>query len=312
MNLIKKIFDKSLKKINKRRFDKCAKEVRATEKLSIQHQNDIIIVSQIYHDAMDMSLLALKSFGKAFGRGKFELLDDGSLTEDDYKTLFQHLPSLNITKIDDINVGDCPRGGTWERLIHIINLSQNAYVIQVDTDTLTLGALPEVDAYVRKNQAFTIGSPMWPEPITPSYMSSVAKYWNGTHVQVKTEEQLGEMQSIPLTKYLRGCSAFTGFPKGQFEFHLLEALSIEMENKLGKDKWNEWGSEQVSSSLMVSLCENAQILPWPKYMNFGFPETGFTSMKDYQGKVSMLHFIGSNRYDKNLYKKLSKNFINRL
>ncbi|MGJ8694436.1 MAG: hypothetical protein ACSHW0_18355 [Thalassotalea sp.] len=309
MNLFKRVYQKISKQYNKKRFDQVADKVRTSLPVNIQHQDDIVIVSQVYHAAMDMSLLALKSFAKFFTRGRFELIDDGSLTEDDYRLLKHHLPNVNITKNQEIEVGQCPRGGCWERLIHIINLSKNAYVIQVDTDTLTVGPLPEVDAFVRNNQAFTIGNPMWPAPTDSSYMSAVAKAWQGTHVQVKTEEQLASLKSIQLERYLRGCAAFTGFPKGVLNFNVLEALSLELESKLGKDKWHEWGSEQVTSNIMVSLCDDAQILPWPKYMNYGFPNTGFNNVADYAGKVSLLHFIGSNRYDHRVYEKLVKLFV---
>jgi hypothetical protein len=311
MNTIIKVLERFSKNINQKRFNKCAIEIRKTEALSIEFQQDIVIVSQIYHSALDMSLLALKSFGKVLGRGRFELLDDGSLTQEDYAVLKHHLPGVIITKITDVDVGKCPRGGTWERLVHIINLTKQAYVIQVDTDTLTIGAVPEVDKYIRENQAFTIGGPMWPESVALEYMSSVAKSWHGCHVQVKTEEYLHSVESIPLKKYLRGCSAFTGFPKGAFDFKLLEAFSVELENEVGKDKWHEWGSEQISSSIMISLCDNAQILPWPKYMNYGFPETGLNSTTDYVGKISLIHFIGSNRYEKRHYERFAKAFIGR-
>jgi hypothetical protein len=309
MNLFKSVCQKLTKQHNKKCFDRAASKVRESLPVNIKHQDDIVIVSQVYHAAMDMSLLALKSFAKLFTRGRFELIDDGSLTDEDYRVLKHHLPRVNITKNAQIEVGKCPRGGCWERLIHIINLTKNAYVIQVDTDTLTIGPMPEVDAFVRNNQAFTIGNPMWPSPTDSGYMSDVAKAWQGTHVQVKTEEQLESLTSIELNRYLRGCAAFTGFPKGVLNFTVLEALSIELESKLGKVKWHEWGSEQVASNIMISLCKNSQILPWPKYMNFGFPNTGFNQIDDYFGKISLLHFIGSNRFDHRVYEKLVKRFI---
>jgi hypothetical protein len=303
MELLKRAINKYISIQNKIKFDRIARKVRHTAPLDIKHQEDIVIVSQIYHNAVDMSLLALKSFGKSFTRGRFELIDDGSLLKEDYKLIEKHLPNAKIVHIDEIDIGKCPKGGTWERLIHIINLSKNAYVIQVDTATFTIGAVPEIDQYVTRNQAFTIGGPMWPTPVTPKYMSEIAKSWKGWHVQVKTEEYLSDIKSIPLGKYLRGCSAFTGFPKGALDNTTLESLSLELESVLGKDKWHEWGSEQVSSSIMISLCKNAEILPWPKYMNYGFPTTG-KNIKDYLGKVSVLHFIGSNRFDNRIYEKL--------
>jgi hypothetical protein len=312
MELLTRALNKYRAQKNKKRFNKVAKQIRTTKPLDITYQEDIVIVSQIYHDAIDMSLLALKSFGRSLTRGRFELIDDGSLTDEDYKLLESQLPKAKIIHINDIDVGKCPKGGTWERLIHIINLSKNAYVIQVDTDTLTIGAVPEIDQYVRLNQAFTIGGPMWPDPVSLDYMSEVAKSWKGWHVQVKTEEYLSSVKSIPLDNYLRGCSAFTGFPKGAFDFNKLELFSLELEKEVGKEKWHEWGSEQISSCIMISLCENAQILSWPKYMNYGFPSTNSNEKSDFKGRTSVIHFIGSNRYNHRLYELLAQNVIKSL
>jgi hypothetical protein len=296
---------------NKIQFQKVAARIRDTAPVTLSSNDDIIIVSQVYHAAMDMSLLALKSFAHHFTRGKFNILDDGSLTADDYTQLKYHLPNLTITHINDIPLGKCPKGGCWERLIHVIELSKEAYVIQVDTDTLTIGALPEINQCVLNNQAFTIGNPMWSKPTDVGYMSRLALAWQGDHVQVKTEQQLTNLSSIPLKTYLRGCAAFTGFPKGLFDFEVLEAFSQEMATLIGKNKWHDWGSEQVSSNVMVSLCENAMILPWPKYMNFGFPTQtgGNKDLNNFHGKTAVMHFIGSNRYDHRVYEKLSGNII---
>ena len=307
--MIKRIIEKLVSQRNRQSFASVASKVRDTAPLTLAYREDLVFVSQVYHNAMDMSLLALKSFAKFMPAGRFELIDDGSLTSDDYAVLKQHLVNVKITHIDKIEVGNCPRGGTWERLVHILELSKTAYVIQVDTDTLTIGALPEVYNFICNNQAFTIGNPMWPEAVPTEYMSAVAKAWQGTHVQVKTEEQLSALESIDLNRYLRGCSAFTGFPRGALNFKTLESLSNELKNKIGSKKWNEWGSEQVSSSIMISLCEGAQLLPWPKYMNFGFPETGLTKTQDYKGKISLIHFIGSNRFDGRVYERFVREMI---
>ena len=305
--MIKKV----LTAYNKKRFNQVAKKVRNTPPVNIQNNDNVVIVSQVYHAAMDMSLLALKSFAHHFTQGKFNILDDGSLTADDHAQLHFHLPNLTITHINDIPLDKCPKGGCWERLIHIIELSKGAYVIQVDTDTLTIGALPEIDECVVNNQAFTIGNPMWPNPTNVDYMTRLAEAWQGEHVQVKTEQQLDNVSSIPLKTYLRGCAAFTGFPKGAFDFSILKKFSLEMEDKIGKQKWHDWGSEQVSSNVMISLCENAIILPWPKYMNYGFPiqAGGNKDLNNFIGKTAVLHFIGSNRYDHRVYEKLVKNYL---
>jgi hypothetical protein len=264
----------------------------------------------VYHDAVDMTLLALKSFLKQFGQGYVDLLDDGSLTPEDYALFEEHIPHLTITHINDLDIGKCPAGGCWERLIHILELSKNAYVIQVDTDTLTIGPVADLFDFYKSNQAFTVGSPAWPNAIDLEYLKLVMGNNKGTHVQVSAERELHSTNAIDIKQYLRGCAAFTGFPKGTLSFDDLERFSIEMETKLGKNKWHEWGSEQFASNVMISLCDKAEILPWPKYQNFGFPKLNAKqTVLDFDSKVSVLHFIGSNRFVDDTYAELSKKFI---
>ena len=297
-------------KYRKAKFSYIAKEIRNTPAINFELNKDIVIVSQVYHDAVDMTLLALKSFLKQFGQGYVELLDDGSLTPEDYALFEEHIPHLTITHINDIDIGKCPAGGCWERLIHILELSKNAYVIQVDTDTLTIGPVADLFDFYKSNQAFTVGSPAWPNAIDLEYLKLVMGNNKGTHVQVSAERELHSTNAIDIKQYLRGCAAFTGFPKGTLSFDDLERFSVEMEAKLGKDKWHEWGSEQFASNVMISLCDKAEILPWPKYQNFGFPKLNAKqTVRDFDSKVSVLHFIGSNRFIDDTYAELSKKFI---
>jgi len=307
--MLKKIWNKIQERINKNLFSNAARKIRSTPPLSVNKQGDVIIVSQVYHDAVDMTLLALKSFMKNLGRGSIELIDDGSLTNDDKLVLQMHLPNVKIIHINTIETGDCPQGGTWERLIWILNRSKNAYVIQVDTDTLTVGALPEIDACIRGNTAFTIGGPMWLVSVDTEYMNYITNSWSSTHIQTKAESHLADCKNTIIKNYFRGCSAFTGFPKGGVSFEVLEKFSIEMESYVGKERWREWGTEQFSSNVMISLSNKPQILPWPKYQNFGQP---FCDLKNTQGVVSVFHFIGTFRYKNRIYERLARNFIQKL
>lgn len=283
------------------------KKVRKTKPVSFVYDPNVVVVSQVYSQGLDMALLALKSFMLKLGRGRIEIIDDGSLTEHDKFVLNKHLDHLSIVHIKDIPLGKCPEGGTWERLVHILELSKSAYVIQVDTDTLTVGPIPEIYQNILSNKAFTIGGPDWPAPAPVEYVSHVASTSNLEHVQIKSEKKLDEVSSIPLMQYCRGCSALTGFPKSVVKFEQLEAFSCEMEVKIGSKTWREWGTEQVSSNVMVSLCPGVSVLPWPKYLNHGFPflPAGAKSYRDYLGVSSVLHFIGTHRFKNGVYRKLA-------
>ena len=307
-------WNRAVARIQKRICAKTFRDVRKTPPSSFKYNPELVIVSQVYSGALDMSLLALKSFVHSIGEGRVEIIDDGSLTPSDIEILHQHLPHLTVTHMGTVDLGKCPSGGCWERLIHLLRLSQDAYVIQVDTDTLTIAPVPEVYQHFKNNRAFTIGEPSWPEPIPVEYISQVSARKKLSHIQVKSEQLLNQIQSIPLTHYCRACAAFAGFPKGTITFEMLEAFSCEMEGLLGKDKWSEWGSEQFSSNVMISLCPEAQILSWPNYLNHGFPfltSSGDTD-QDYLRQTSVLHFIGTYRYKHNVYKKLARHVINNL
>src|SRR5205823_6173253 len=57
-----------------------------------------------------------------------------------------------------ISTGLCPRGGTWERLVKLVDLSRESYVIQVDADTLVSAPIAEVIECWRANQSFLLGT----------------------------------------------------------------------------------------------------------------------------------------------------------
>lgn len=306
--MLKLVFNKLKNKYVKYKFNNVIAKVDQTPKndnISNEHF-EFIIVSQIYSKALWMTLLAMKSFVQTVGVNvRIDLIDDGSLTIQDKRKLAEHLPNCNIIDIADIDVFSCPNGGTWERLNHILSLSKDHYVIQVDTDIVTIGDVNEVLECVRDNRAFIISGPEWDNPITPKDMAKLAKSWNNPHVQSVSETFFDKIGSIKLETYCRGCSAFTGFPKGINLQRDLIAFSNEMESFVGRDRWREWGTEQLSSNVMISLTLNPMILPWPKYQNYGFPFT------EYESDVSVYHFIGTHRFDRGLYKKLAKQFVDK-
>jgi len=303
-------FERILRKFRQEGVKKALTEVLGTPPIASDKNADIIIVSQLHKAAVLMALVALKSFMRMLPSARLELLDDGSLEAEDYSLLAKHLPNANIIKIQDVDVRDCPRGGTWERLIRIQELTSDGYVIQVDTDTLTLNNIDEVLTCVRNNQAFTIGGPEWPEKATLEAIKTFADNHKSSHIQIESEQQLVNVKSINLDGYIRGCSAFAGFPKGSNLMQPLNDFSKEMEQFVGP-RWTEWGTEQFSSNVMISLCEDAVLLPWPKYQNFGFPfYKPLTSDPTHTSDVSIMHFIGTNRYRKGVYRQLIRKTVN--
>ena len=293
-----------VRKVKEYFFKRKLNEVLSTSPLYVSKDSKIIVVSLVHKSALTMALAALKSFLFHMPNSRLELLDDGSLEEFDYSLLYEHFPQCNITKISDISRKGCPAGGCWERLLRIQELTSEGYVIQVDTDTLTISDIPEVINCVNENRAFTIGGPEWPKPVPIDEIVSFAKSISNNHIQIVSERALEHVKSIPIYEYTRACAAFTGFPHQSNLADYLFAFSSEMEQLLG-ERWLEWGTEQFSSNVLVSLCPNPLVLPWPKYQNYGFPfDQSLVDKPVINGDVSVVHFIGTNRYSKGVYSKL--------
>ncbi len=312
--MVKNIIDKLAKKRNIIKFNKALLNVIDTPPIQSVEDSNVLVLSQVHHAAVKMSLIAIKSFVKKFGHCKIELINDGSLTETDLSLLQQHIQGVTIVEITDIDIADCPKGGCWERLCHLLKRTEDYYVIQLDSDTVTIGALPEIHQQVNDNLGFSIGGPMFPDPVPIDYMSQLAESWNVDHVQAKAEMNLVALKDLQITHYLRGCAAFAGFPRGSNLRTLLSEVSQTMEKQLGKDTWSEWGTEQFSSNVMQSLCQGSQILNWPKYHNHGFPnyDTNRNGLSEYLGKVSLIHFIGPTRFSNDLYTKMIHHTIQTL
>jgi len=310
--MILNILSKIKKRLAQKKYNAIAKKIRNTPATNYKYNEEIVIVSQVYHAAVDMTLVALKSFLTYFGEGSVEILDDGSLTEADYALFKKHIPHVKFHHIDEVDTGKCPEGSCWERLTRIIELTESAYVIQVDTDTLTIGQIQEVYESAKSNRAFTIGSPNFSKPISTQYLANYLSNIKTDHVQTIAEQHLFKINKINIPEYIRGCAAFTGFPKGSLNKGVLESFSIEMEGMIGKERWHEWGSEQFASNVMVSICEKPQVLPWPKYQNFGFPKSTKTPNEEDYNLTSVFHFIGSNRFDFGIYTHFTDKFIEQL
>ena len=104
----------------------------------------LCLVSQVSRRDLLMYLVAIKSALPAFGPAQVVQLDDGSLRARDRALLAAHLPGSTCIPISAIDTGACPRGGTWERLCHILDRARSSYVVQLDADTLVRRGMDEI------------------------------------------------------------------------------------------------------------------------------------------------------------------------
>jgi len=292
-----------------------ARRVLATPPIA-QGDDGVILFSMIGTGVLLPYLVAVKSLRQQLGRGRVVILDDGTLTAADHVILAHHLNNPRIIAIGDVDTGPCPRGGTWERLLTILDLRADAYVIQLDSDTVTLGDLSEVRAAIDAGRDFTLRGEASAEIRAAS---DIARDRAGTdpraaglHVQDAAEAAIGSLDMPrhgPL-RYVRGCSGFAGFAPGGPGRALAEGFSQAMDAAIGRASWSRWGSEQVTSNFVVANGRDPLLLPYDRYWNFW--NAALFGRARFAGDPAFVHFIGTYRFHGDAYLAASRTAIERL
>jgi hypothetical protein len=264
----------------------------------------LTLVSMVCHGEVLMYLLAAKSFCRQLGRNpQVVILDDGSLTKSDYANIHSHIPDAKIVHISEVAPANTPKGSCWERLLLISDLVSDSFVVQLDSDTLTVSPIPEVNACINANQSFTLlGDKSFPE-IEPM-LNACQRSKDNLHpmVQAVCERSFDLLPESASLQYVRGNAGFNGFAKGSINREKVEWFS-ELMRRLAKDQWNEWGSEQLTSNLLIANAEGASPLPFPKYLSYwAHPDVPYDN-------ASFIHFIGPFRFSNGLYLKKAKAVI---
>jgi hypothetical protein len=246
-----------------------------------------------------MYLLAIKSFMRDGVAGRPVVLDDGTLTSDSKSILRSHLPEVTIRELRSVSMGSCQSGGTWERLRLISELVEHSYVIQLDADTISRGALSEVRSTRDRDVGFLLSGDSGTAKIETFVDASrrVASS-KSEHVQVATEERLRTLLNSDKYVYARGCSAFAGFPQGSIDPDLVEWWHTKLAELMGA-RWTEWGTEQITSNILLANLGNVTVLPAPEYASF-IPSGRTAKPFD---ESAFLHFVGSNRIDQGFYRR---------
>ena len=284
-------------------FNVNCRAVLKTAPLTVTDRS-LTLVSMICHGEVLMYLLAAKSFCRRLGRTPaVVILNDGSLTAEDQATLREHIPEIRIVAISEVETDGCPKGSCWERLLLISDLVRETYVIQLDSDTLTLNAIPEVVACLEGNRSFTLlGDRSYPEIEPMLQACERAKQNLHPQVQAVCERSFDELPEAASLQYLRGNAGFTGFAKGSIGREKIRWFS-DLMRVLAKDQWDEWGSEQVTSNLLIANSAGAYPLEFPKYLSYwAHPEVNYD-------KSSFVHFIGPHRFSHGFYVSSAKKVL---
>jgi hypothetical protein len=268
----------------------------------------VILFAMVGSAVLYPYLVAVKSLHHGLGgAGRVALIDDGTLTAEDRAVLDRHLGGPEIIPIASVDTGPCPRGGTWERLLTILDLRRDAYVIQADSDTVTLGDLPEVRAAIAAGRSFTLRGEASAEiRDAGGFTKAVDLAAPGLHVQDAAEAVVRAIAipNLPQPRHVRGCSGFAGFAPSADGRTLAEAFSREMDRLIGRARWERWGSEQVTSNFVIANAPDPLLLPYGRYLNYwnqGVPES-----------ARFVHFIGTCRFEGMAYLDATRTAIQTL
>lgn len=268
---------------------------------------DLTIVSMLCHGEVVMYLLAVKSFCAQLAQGpNVVILDDGSLTAADRSILYAHMPQLRIVQIAEVAPDDCPKRNCWERLLLISDLAKTSYIVQLDSDTVTMGPLVEVQECIDANRSFTLlGDKSYPEVESMQSACERLKGNNSPAVQSVCERSFDELPESGNLRYVRGNAGFTGFARASVGREKVVWFSRLM-RQIAKEKWDEWGSEQVASNLLIANSPDAYVLPFPKYLSYwAHPDVPYA-------ESSFIHFIGPHRFSNGFYVRSAKKVIGAL
>lgn len=260
-------------------------------------RDGVVLFSMVGTRVVLPYLVAVKSLWGALRRGRVAILDDGTLTAADRALLDVHCDSPEIIEIARVETGGFPRGGCWERLLTILDRSRDEYWIQLDSDTVTLGAVPEVVGAIDSRRSFIliagedseVGAPPAAELARLLYPAGP----QDGHVQVRFESRLGAVDPAGGWRYARGCAAFAGFAPG-VTGRTRAAAFVDMFSQLvGPQALGQWGTEQIASNFHLANDDNPVILPARRYANYWG--------RDWTADAAFLHFVGTHRYTRNAY-----------
>lgn len=283
----------------KRRFNAQISEVLNTPPIRLKPAN-FTIFSMVTGDYVLMYLVAIKSLYARIGCGKIAVIIDRDMPDERRAILERHIPGIRFVILEDIDTGPCQRGGTWERVLHLLDHAREEYAIQLDADTLTTGPIDEVLDCISANRAFTLGTREGREIVPVTAASAYAKGLNFDHIQILSERVLTSLPAAAELKYVRGSSGFAGFARGGFDRRRAEDFHVAMAELLG-ERFREWGTEQVTSNFAVANSPDPVVLPYPDYAIF---HPGLDV-----AKTRFFHYIGTYRYKGGTYAKKGRQFI---
>lgn len=290
------------RRLDNRLFDRAVRDVLLAPPARPVPGLPVQVVSMVRTEHLRMYLVGIKAFLRRVPAGAVTVLDDGSLAPADHALLRRHVEGVEIVPLASVPTGPCPRGGCWERLLHILDLAAERYVIQLDSDVLATGPLPAVAAAVAANRSFALGTgPEFGRETLAEAAARVAGE-DASVTQVAAEQALARLPPDLGGFYIRGSAGFAGFARGSAATRRrAEAFSAAMRAELGAAVWSRWGTEQVASNFLVASSDGGHVLPWPDHCCF--------EPRIDPDRASLIHFVGSWRFDRGAYARLARRAV---
>lgn len=291
-------------RIDNARHDKSIAAILDTP--PIMPRNDgLVLYSMIGTAVLRPYLVAVKSLWHHLGRGRVAILDDGTLTAQDRAVLARHCGDPEIIEIGSVPIGNLPRKAFWERFLTILDRRQGEYWIQLDSDTVTVGPVPELEAAIAANRSFTLlggeDAEIGALPLAEFAQRLYPRGPEDGHVQSRVESRMGQMRQDLGWRYIRGCAGFAGFAAGGAGRPLAMAFIAEMERLLDGGAMALWGAEQIASNFHIANEPSPVLLPARRYLNYwGEP---------WDSDAAFIHFVGTHRFDNGAYADASGKVI---
>jgi len=250
-------------------------------------------------------LVAVKSLWHHLRRGRVMILSDGTLEAEDRRMLAVHLGNPEIVEIADVDAGAFPVGGTWERLLTILDRRGADYMIQLDSDTVTIGPLDDVAAAIAANRSFTLLGGAEASVGALHCADFAGRFYpdgpGDGHVQIVMETRMGLLPEAGRWRYIRGCSGFTGWARGDAGRALAGEFAAAMTAQIGAEAMRIWGTEQVTSNFLIANELDPLLLPYARYTNYwGEP---------WDADARFIHFVGAHRHTGSAYADATRNAI---
>lgn len=275
-----------LERANRWRFQRAVASVLATPPVRAGDA-DFAALSMVRGRDTLAYLLAIKSFARHARPRRIIVIADPTLEDRQKRLIRSHAPAVEILDCAAFRRPALPVGGTWERLSAISTLNAECALVQLDADTVTFDTPSEVVRAIASGASFILRSEGGAQITDLETASTTGRraLSQSHHIQVAAEARLIELADGEGLRYVRGCSGFTGFGRGALSPGRLDDISLQMRRMHGA-RWDEWGSEQVTSNLLAASAPGAFMLPHPRYCN-----------ADSQTAASVFtHYIGYARF----------------